>query len=109
MKEPSNLSLLKNLYPDAEVIHGTDIFRGLLNRKVTKLMLTGGHARTESCRIKGDTMDDDPKIRIVIYDKDYALAKLMNMHTELLDELSESDWLVLMSNVHKTKAKNKTS
>jgi hypothetical protein len=100
MTEPQQLQLLKDLYPDADIIKGTDIFRGILGRKVTKAMLTDGQARIESCRIKGDGMDDAPQARIVIYDKVYALAKLINIHASLLDELSESEWLALMSNVY---------
>jgi hypothetical protein len=76
MTEIAQLSIYRELYPDAEVINCSELFRKPRRRTANPVMIETGEARLELCRKDGDKMDDEPEYRIVIYDKDYALAKL---------------------------------
>jgi hypothetical protein len=76
MTEVAQLSIYKELYPNAEVINCSELFRKPKLRKPNLTMIQTGEARLELCRKDGDKMNNEQEYRIVIYDKSYVLSKL---------------------------------
>jgi hypothetical protein len=99
---PAQLEPLKELYPNSEVIQADELFRKPRSRSVTPIMLAEGQAMFQLCRKGGDTMEDEQQHRIVIYDKKYAMDKLLSDHAHLLKVMTELDWMTLMLQVYET-------
>jgi hypothetical protein len=96
-----NLDLHKLLYPDAEIIEWNQLFRHTMSRKVSTEMLgNDGESYVQECRKNGDRLRDPSYLRIVIYNRQYAVKKLQVDLKLLIDNLNEYEFKSLMEQVY---------
>jgi hypothetical protein len=99
--EAINLAVYTSLYPNAEIIDSSQIFKGMKFHAIRPGMLSReGEAIPYICRKKGDTLQDAQEMRIVIFNRDYAVAKLAADTARFKHTLSSHDWEALMSAVY---------
>ena len=101
MNTSHNLEMYQNLYPFAEVINWDEIYCGKKFHKVRPEMLTEqGEAIPYMSKVKGDTATSTSFLRIVIFDRDYAVAKLSADLKLIVTSLDVHEWRSLMDEVH---------
>jgi hypothetical protein len=99
--EPLNLTIYKKLYPHAEVIDSSQIFRNMKFHKIKSGMLTiEGEAIPYICRIVGNKLTDEAILRIVIFSRKYVIEKLALDLESIISDLDEDEWSQLMSDVY---------
>jgi hypothetical protein len=93
------LETYQRMYPDAPVVNWSDIYRGGMFHAVKPEMLEGT-VKSYTCRVKGDNQSTPQQLRLVIFDRDYVIAKLARDTKAIANELSQLEWLSLMSEIY---------
>lgn len=95
-----NLEMYQELYPNADVIRWDEIYRNKKFHKARANMLTdGGEAIPYISKKSGDQESDQPQLRLVIFDRDYVIAKLATDLKLLIQSMDAGEWGALMSMV----------
>jgi hypothetical protein len=93
--------MYRELYPNAGVIRWSEIYRNKKFHKVRGNMLAdGGEAIPCISKINGDTSESDSQLRLVIFDRDYVIAKLATDLRLLIESMNAGEWEALMSMVY---------
>jgi hypothetical protein len=101
MSIPLNLEMYARLYPDADVIDWSEIYSGKKFHKARPAMLSPyGEAIPHLSRIKGDTAENQAQLRIIIFDRNYVIAKLAIENREIAANLTLEQFTELMELVY---------
>ncbi len=99
--ESLNLTIYKELYPYAEVIDSSEIFKSMKFHAIKTGMLTPeGEAIPYICRKQGDGLKDSTQLRICIFNRDYAIRKLAADLKLIIAALDATEFQALMSSVY---------
>lgn len=98
---PLNLEICKALYPDTEIILWNRLFKRMkFHRIQSEMLVDGGHCIPCICRLDTDGTKTPQELRLVIFNRDYVIAKLAGELSEIKQSVSVFEWNNLMSSVY---------
>jgi hypothetical protein len=98
---PTNQEMYRQLYPHAEIILWSDLYRGQKSHRIRPDMLTSaGETIPYMCKVRGDKNDTKSVVRLVIFDIEYAQSKLSSELKDVANALSLEDFIQLMIKVY---------
>jgi hypothetical protein len=101
MPIPRNLDTYQSLYPEADVIKWDELFRSQKSHRIRPDMLTdGGECLPVTSKLVGDTLASESILRLVIFDRHYAIAKLAVDNREIGKHLTCEQFQQLMEFVY---------